>query len=88
MSLTAALQLVEASAATAMSYLTVVWGLILGYFFFSEVTSAFLFEITMPCALTERCDISCSFIGFEDMSCDSGLLILVHVLLVVCFNCK
>jgi drug/metabolite transporter (DMT)-like permease len=35
--LTAALRLVEASSATAMSYLTVVWGLILGYFFFSEV---------------------------------------------------
>lgn len=35
--LTAALRLVEASLATAMSYLTVVWGLILGYFFFSEV---------------------------------------------------
>jgi len=30
---------VEASPATAMSYLTVVWGLILGYFFFSEVWS-------------------------------------------------
>ena len=37
--LTAALRLVEASPATAMSYLTVVWGLILGYFFFSEVWS-------------------------------------------------
>jgi len=35
--LTAALRLVEASSATAMSYLTVVWGLILGYFCFSEV---------------------------------------------------
>ncbi|DBB16082.1 hypothetical protein WJX82_007470 [Trebouxia sp. C0006] len=35
--LTAALRLVEASPATAMSYLTVVWGLVLGYFFFSEV---------------------------------------------------
>lgn len=35
--LTAALRLVEASPATAMSYLTVVWGLVLGYFFFSEI---------------------------------------------------
>lgn len=35
--LTAALRLVEASLATAMSYITVVWGLILGYLFFSEV---------------------------------------------------
>jgi len=39
--LTAALRLVEASSATAMSYLTVVWGLILGYFFFSEVICPF-----------------------------------------------
>lgn len=39
--LTAALRLVEASPATAMSYLTVVWGLILGYFFFSEVRSPY-----------------------------------------------
>ena len=37
--LLAALRVVEASPATAMSYLTVVWGLIVGYFFFSEVWS-------------------------------------------------
>ena len=35
--MTAALRLVEAANATAMSYLTVVWGLILGYLFFYEV---------------------------------------------------
>ena len=35
--LTSALRLVEAAPATAMSYLTVVWGLILGYFIFKEV---------------------------------------------------
>ncbi|KAL3152754.1 hypothetical protein ABBQ38_012341 [Trebouxia sp. C0009 RCD-2024] len=35
--LTSALRLVEASPATAMSYLTVVWGLILGFFIFQEV---------------------------------------------------
>ena len=40
LTLTAALRLVEAALATAMSYLTVVWGLILGYFFFSEVLAA------------------------------------------------
>ena len=40
MCLTSALRLVEASPATAMSYLTVVWGLILGYFVFKEVCCA------------------------------------------------
>lgn len=35
--LTTALLLVEAAPVTAMSYLTVVWGLILGFFVFREV---------------------------------------------------
>ena len=38
--LTSALRLVEAAPATAMSYLTVVWGLILGYCVFKEVCFA------------------------------------------------
>ena len=41
-SLTSALRLVEVSPATAMSYLTVVWGLILGYFVFREVRTTCL----------------------------------------------
>ena len=36
--LTSALRLVEAAPATAMSYLTVVWGLLLGFAVFQEVT--------------------------------------------------
>ena len=47
--LTAALRLVEASPATAMSYLTVVWGLVLGYFFFSEVQCLIQYAIVQWC---------------------------------------
>ena len=35
--LTTALRLVEAAPATAMSYLTVVWGILLGFIVFKEV---------------------------------------------------
>ena len=40
MSQTIALKMVEASLATAMSYLSVVWGMLTGYFIFTEVCSA------------------------------------------------
>ena len=39
MSQTIALKMVEASLATAMSYLSVVWGIMSGYLVFSEVQS-------------------------------------------------
>lgn len=53
MSLTAALRLIEASLATAMSYLTVVWGLILGYLFFSEVPGVWsLLGAAVVCSTT------------------------------------
>lgn len=52
-SLTSALRLVEASPATAMSYLTVVWGLILGYFIFTEVPGIWeLLGAAVVCATT------------------------------------
>ena len=35
--LTTALRLVEAAPATAMSYLTIVWGILLGFVVFQEV---------------------------------------------------
>ena len=36
--LTTALRLVEAAPATAMSYLTIVWGILLGFIVFQEVS--------------------------------------------------